>query len=282
MTYSAGNLKWGEPTLGQPSGQITWSADVFDDLLIANGTSEPQFSDALQAAFDAWESVASVDFQMVSTGADVNLFVNDIGGAAGEAYYTYVDRGTIDVIQGGTISFSSDLVWSPYGDDDGVDFYAVALHEIGHMIGLNHVSDRTEIMNPVIYADDLGDGDIAGAQFLYGRDPGDSASEAPNDGSGGGGISAETGGGDGGGGGGMLGMLAALLALVFGIFSGGGAIAAAGQLPDEDDDGDDDDRGTGEVFTSEPELLFLPLIFVEEGNMAQLDAEDEDEDDWLI
>ncbi len=177
MTYSAGNLKWGEPTLGEPSGQITWSADVFDDLSIASGTSETQFSAALKAAFDAWESVASVDFQMVSTGADVNLFVDDIGGAAGQAYYTYVDRGTIDVIQGGTISFSSDLTWSPYGDDGGVDFYAVALHEIGHMIGLNHVSDRTEIMNPVIYADDLGDGDIAGAQYLYGRDPNDAAPE---------------------------------------------------------------------------------------------------------
>ena len=276
MTYSAGNLKWGEPALGQPSGQITWSADLFDELLIESGTSEPQFSAALQAAFDAWESVASVDFQMVSTGADVNLFVDDIGGAAGQAYYTYVDRGTIDVIQGGTISFSSDLTWSPYGDGGGVDFYAVALHEIGHMIGLNHVSDRTEIMNSVIYADDLGDGDIAGAQFLYGRDPGDSASEALNDGSGGGEPSAETGGG------GMLGMLAALLALVFGIFSGGGAIAAAGQVPDGDDDGDDDDRGTGEVLTSEPELVFLPLIFIEEGDMGQLDAEDEDGDAWLI
>ena len=275
MTYSAGNYKWGDPALGTPSGEITWSADVVADLEMASGFSGSDFSAALQAAFDSWESVASVDFQMVSAGAEVNLLVADIGTAAGEAYFTYVDRGTIDIIQGGTISFSSDLSWSPYGDGGGVDFFAVALHEIGHMIGLNHVSDRSEIMNPVIYADDLGDGDIAGAQYLYGRDSGDApAVETSGQGEISGGTSED------GGGGGVLGILAALLTLIFGIFSGAGAVAVAGDLPNDDDDTPDDDTGTGEVFASEPELVYLPLIHVEEGFMGVLD--DEDEDLWLV
>ena len=33
--YNAGNVKWGETTLGEPSGTITWSADFVDDLIIA-------------------------------------------------------------------------------------------------------------------------------------------------------------------------------------------------------------------------------------------------------
>ena len=71
MPYSAGDTKWGDPVLGEPSGIITWSETVVDDLTIGSGYSTGQIDAALLAAFDAWESVASIDFQMVSSGADL-------------------------------------------------------------------------------------------------------------------------------------------------------------------------------------------------------------------
>ena len=36
------------------------------------------------------------------------------------------------------------------------------LHEIGHVLGLDHVDDPTQIMNPTAGVTELGDGDRAG------------------------------------------------------------------------------------------------------------------------
>jgi len=46
---------------------------------------------------------------------------------------------------------------------------SVSLHELGHTIGLGHISDTKQIMNPYYTGSrSLGPGDMAGAQFLYG------------------------------------------------------------------------------------------------------------------
>ena len=172
--FSAGNLKWGETTLGEPSGTITWSADFVDDLTIASSFNESQITAALDAAFEAWENVAAIDFQEVSSGADVTVVAGALSpGVAGTASYSYTGGGPIAEITSGEVTFASGLTWSPYGGSGGVDFYAVALHEIGHILGLGHVDDETQIMHDVIFADDLGQGDIDGAQYLYGTDAGD-------------------------------------------------------------------------------------------------------------
>ena len=234
MPYNAGDLKWGDTTLGTPSGTITWSVDYGDALNFAPGYSQADFDAALISAFDAWENVASIDFQMVPFGdpADVVVGAASLGGAAGIAEYTFDGNPGLSEIFSGTVTFNSDLTWTPYGQPGGVDFYAVALHEIGHIIGLGHVNDTSEIMNPVIYADDLGSGDIAGAQYLYGRDPGNAPApveEVPDD------RVADAGSGDGGGG---IGILLGLLAALLGLLMGGGAAGvalAAGRVSSKDD-----------------------------------------------
>ena len=50
------------------------------------------------------------------------------------------------------------------------EFVQTALHEIGHAVGLDHVNDPSQIMNPFVVdgVDQLADGDIAGLQYLYG------------------------------------------------------------------------------------------------------------------
>lgn len=258
MPYNAGDVKWGTPTLGTPSGTITWSADYVTALNYSPTYSAAEFDAALTAAFDAWESVASIDFQQVApgSGADVTVISGSLGGSvAGTANYTFGGNPGLSEIFSGTVTFNSDLTWSPFGGGGGVDFHAVALHEIGHILGLGHVNDTSEIMNPVVYANSLGSGDIAGVQFLYGRDPSDAPApsgegpEAPTSV----GVSATD---DGGGGGGGAGILLGLLAAVLGLLLGGGLAAgaafAAARVPDNDDDPQDVEDQDGHDHDHDP------------------------------
>lgn len=71
------------------------------------------------------------------------------------------------------IVFSQAINWDVYSGTprSGVrDFYRVALHELGHALGLEHESDEAAIMQPFISSiDSLQNDDIAGANFIYGK-----------------------------------------------------------------------------------------------------------------
>ena len=243
MSYSAGDLKWGSSTLGSTSGEITWTSDItsgldYDTSLYDQG----DFDDALQAAFDSWEEVAAIDFTYTaSTSVDVDVTMGSLAGSTvGLASYSYYDTAPLDTIFDASITLDSDENWAPYGGG-ALDFYAVALHEIGHILGLNHVDDPSEIMNTFIATDNLGDGDISGAQYLYGSGGAEEppAEDPPEE-------EAPSGDGDGGSGGAaagaLLGLLAAIFALLFGGLGGGAvAIAAVRAGPEEDDEAAVDD-----------------------------------------
>jgi len=228
--YQLNEVKWGVPTYGTPSGTINWSADL-GGLTTTAGVTESDLDAALQSAFDAWEAVADIDFQQVSSGGQVSVYYDAMGynpggsNVAGTASWGPDVGGVLNSLSAGIIEFNSDLTWADYGSG-GFDFFAIALHEIGHIIGLGHVSDRSEIMSDLVVANNLGSGDIDGAQFIYGTSGGTSGTPA-----------------SGGSGSGAIGLLLGLLALIVGLFSGGGggmvAMAAAGHLPDPDDGAED-------------------------------------------
>ena len=102
------------------------------------------------------------------------------GSVVGEVLITYFDDTPFGEIVSGEIKLDSSVEWAPFGQTD-LDFYAVALHEIGHVIGLDHVNDLSEIMNSSVAASDLGDGDILGAQVLYGDEEGATVPPAEED-----------------------------------------------------------------------------------------------------
>ena len=63
--------------------------------------------------------------------------------------------------------------FDPKGHPLGTDeVRVIALHEIGHLIGLDHSSDTTDIMYPVTKVRDLSPRDIQTAMLLYDLAPG--------------------------------------------------------------------------------------------------------------
>jgi predicted Zn-dependent protease len=55
---------------------------------------------------------------------------------------------------------------------EGVDFYSVAIHEMGHSLGLGHSAESNSIMNPYYKGpqpQDIGYDDILGIHSLYSK-----------------------------------------------------------------------------------------------------------------
>lgn len=268
MTFRVFDAKWGNPTIGQSGGQVTWASNIDTGLQFNSGAhTTADFDSALASAFQAWEDVASIDFVQTSNfaNADITVTMGALGGnVVGNALVSqFVLPGT-DQIFDVDITLDSTEIWDPTTGPD-LNFYAVAAHEIGHAIGLRHVADTTELMNDFLAAEDLGDGDVAGAQFLYGRDPGDAPASTAQGTVTGIGTTGSVGGGDDGGssGGGLIALLFGAVAALLGIFSGGSgaavAMAAFANNKPEDDDDTLPEGGTVDDSYGDDLIAFLDL-----------------------
>jgi len=84
------------------------------------------------------------------------------GGALAHAFYP----------EDGRIHFDEDETFT-LKSGSGTNLLWVALHEIGHVLGLDHTNVKDAIMYPIyshdIQAVKLHSDDIAGMQYLYGK-----------------------------------------------------------------------------------------------------------------
>ncbi|MEL7272454.1 MAG: matrixin family metalloprotease [Pseudomonadota bacterium] len=131
------------------------------------------YSAGIIAAIQRWDDVLSLDFSATSTRAGADIYIT-------EGYIDGLDGGTLGVarwftngagsVTRGTVTFDQDEGFA----SNYTLTYKVALHEIGHILGLDHPSSSNVIMSAFIprSLNDLAAGDIAGGQYLYGSEDG--------------------------------------------------------------------------------------------------------------
>ena len=210
-----GVVTWGFMAAGTPgSGYCGTACPGNSTLSLPNFYADPANSNVttakslldlqatMQAAFDKWSLVAEVQF--VYTGIDnsglaINdpaatspairvgafAFNGDFSGAVGYSPPPNGGTGSGDLLFNTNVGFQlasgaegSALQQFPQGGGLYMnDIKGLALHEIGHTLGLLHSSDATAVMcgfpspdcaNLTVVTQQLKADDIAGAQFLYG------------------------------------------------------------------------------------------------------------------
>jgi len=133
---------------------------------------QPAFIDAIKAAFGLWTNVGvpvRFDFDGDSTNAEVTVKwrIQFEIERTGQTDVTWDENGHI---QGATITLAT---FDPKGRPmDAGDIRVVATHEVGHLLGLDHSKDSTDIMFPTAKVRDLSDRDARTVLLLYQLTPG--------------------------------------------------------------------------------------------------------------
>jgi Ca2+-binding RTX toxin-like protein len=162
--------RWRAGAAGTSAGLVTWAYD---------STTPASFLAVLSAAFADWSSYGNISFQQVSdTGsADITIgegAIDGLNGTLGVTNYGYAVTGSGQTFTSAAITFDSGEGWQSSGSavlsDGNVNLFLVALHEIGHAIGLDHYDATPAIMNTYLNwsVADLTTSEVDGIQALYG------------------------------------------------------------------------------------------------------------------
>ena len=133
---------------------------------------QPAFLDAVRAAFQRWQDAGvpvRFDFDGDSASAEVRFHwrIQFEGERSGQTDLQWDDDGHVT---SGVITLAT---FDPKGQPLGVDDVRVmALHEIGHLLGLDHSPDAGDIMYAQPKVRDLSPRDIATVLLLYDLAPG--------------------------------------------------------------------------------------------------------------
>lgn len=133
---------------------------------------QPEFPQRVREAFTEWQQVGvPVRFTFTLDSADADVHVG------------WVDH--FDSPISGKTLWSRDRSWWIVGASialaihhnggealDGGAVHAIALHEVGHLLGLDHTVDNTNIMTPKVKVRELSEADRATLRLLYSLPPG--------------------------------------------------------------------------------------------------------------
>lgn len=173
---------WDGPGLG--SASLTY---YFDTL--TSDVPYQSVKETLVSSMDIWASVVDVTFSEVFTPnldnsidfifihpddhPSIHMRPSSLAMAAGPAWPPYFGAGFWPNPVAGDITFNDDYNWE-IGDATGrgaYDIMSVAVHELGHSLGLGHSDYYDSIMHPSIGSSEIFSGlhwdDIVGIQSLY-------------------------------------------------------------------------------------------------------------------
>jgi len=165
------------------STPITWGIMSASDSCLQGGALEPcqdmndfmpaGFLGEVERAFDAWSSVANIQFAFTAdiSQAMIRMGGVDIDGPSNVLAYSYYPTNPAPSSFAGDVFFDWGESWTI--GTAGIDIFWTALHEIGHTIGIEHSTIANTIMyayyNPSVTG--LTADDIAAAQAIYGPSP---------------------------------------------------------------------------------------------------------------
>lgn len=188
--YVTEDYKWGNGTRGTSGGTITWavvsstgqSYSADSNYTSAATPISSVFMPTIRQAFARWDEVGNFSFVETSSPAtaDMVLIFDELqtqsASTIGLAYTWYSGS----VIRNSYISFDIGRRYrlidgtvqtvgsSPTGGTS--DFYTLALHEVGHALGLDHENDFATVMNASQNSSvtDLTADEIDAIRFIYG------------------------------------------------------------------------------------------------------------------
>lgn len=168
-------------------GEIWTGASATINVQIPRRAGEPNWNAAFDEAIDSWNTSSSFSFRRQQRFTDpcsnpfrstpkngVKFALNICGAAFGENTLAIERRWTKNngrtKLQTGII-FNSDWNWRVYPGrwrSGTPDFRRVAVHELGHSLGLGHETGARAIMSPFLDDDESPTyDDIQGVRFLY-------------------------------------------------------------------------------------------------------------------
>jgi len=132
----------------------------------------PEFPASVRSAFVEWDRVGlPVHFAFVSDPASADVKVRWL------AHFDTDESGrTVWWSNSRSLITEAEITLATHASDGGVQdpksLRAVALHEVGHLLGLDHSTDAANVMAPWVQVADLSAADRTTARLLYELPPG--------------------------------------------------------------------------------------------------------------